>query len=222
MSESTEADVLQALLPQLEEEGYTVYLHPNRPLIPSFLKGYAPDAIALRPDKNLAIEIALRQTDDNKERIQRIARMFQGQDKWELRVYWGGPTSPHAPLRVQTPEEIEARIAQLRVLGDKGHLEPALLLAWATFEALARATLSREFERPQTPGRIVEILAREGYVTPTEADQLRRLSDKRNKLVHGELQVRVSKEEIAAFEEVLNTLLAQVHQTSSTRHQSTA
>lgn len=215
MSESTEADVLQALLPRLEEEGYAVYLHPNRLLVPPFLKDYAPDAIALRADKSLAIEIVLRQTSDNKERLQRIARLFEGQDKWELRVYWGGPTDTRIPLQIQTPEVIEARIAQLRDLAAKGHLEPALLLGWAIFEALARATLSHEFERPQTPGRIVEILAREGHVTPTEADDLRRLSDKRNKLIHGELQVRVSKEEVLAFASLLDTLVGQLNEAPS-------
>jgi hypothetical protein len=46
----------------------------------------------------------------------------------------------------------------------------------------------------------------------TEADHLRRLSDKRNKLIHGELQVRVSKEEIRAFAQVLDTLVDQLDQ----------
>jgi uncharacterized protein YutE (UPF0331/DUF86 family) len=211
MSENTEADVLQALLPRLEEEGYAVYLHPSRPLVPPFLKEYAPDAIALRADKNLAIEIVLRQTPANKERVQRVAKLFEGQDKWELRVYWGSPTEPQNALQIQTPEAIKGRIAELRDLADKGHLEPALLLAWATFEALARATLAREFGRPQSPGRIVEILAREGHITPTEADRLRQLSDKRNKLIHGELEVRVSKEEILAFTGVLDTLVGQLN-----------
>ena len=210
MTENTEADVLQALLPQLEEEGYAVYVHPNRPLVPSFLKDYVPDVIALRPDKNIAIEVILRQTPENKERVQRIAKMFEGQDKWELRVYWGGPTEVQRSLQVQTPEAIKARIAELRDLGDKGHLGPALLLGWATFEALARATMLSEFERPQSPGRIVEILAREGHITPTEADHLRRLSDKRNKLIHGELQVRISKKEFLEFAGILDALLSQL------------
>jgi uncharacterized protein YutE (UPF0331/DUF86 family) len=178
--------------------------------VPPFFKDYVPDAIALRPDKNLAIEVILRQTADNKERVQRIAKMFEGQDKWELRVYWGSPTDIRASLQVQTPEAIKARIDELRQLGDKEHLEPALLLGWATFEALARATMSHEFRRPQSPGRIIEVLAREGYVTPTEADSLRRLSEKCNMLVHGELQVRVSKGEIQAFVGVLDALLTQL------------
>jgi hypothetical protein len=210
MIESTEADVLQALLPQLEEEGYAVYVHPNRPLVPSFLKGYVPDLIALRSDKNIAIEVIVRQTPENKERVQQIAKLFEGQDKWELRVYWGGPTEVQRSLQVQTPESIKARIAELRDLGEKGHPGPALLLGWATFEALARATMLGEFERPQSPGRIVETLAREGHITPTEADHLRRLSDKRNKLIHGELQVRISRKEILEFAGILDTLLSQL------------
>jgi uncharacterized protein YutE (UPF0331/DUF86 family) len=70
--------------------------------------------------------------------------------------------------------------------------------------------MSEEFRRPQSPGRIIEVLAREGHVTPTEADRLRRLSEKRNKLIHGELQVRVSREEIQGFVAILDTLLHQL------------
>jgi uncharacterized protein YutE (UPF0331/DUF86 family) len=89
---------------------------------------------------------------------------------------------------------------------------PSLLLAWATFEALARAVVSGEFQRPQTPGRLVQVLAQGGYLTPTEADKLRRLAEKRNKLIHGDLQVRVSKAEVKRFARVLDTMLEMVGQ----------
>ena len=67
-----------------------------------------------------------------------------------------------------------------------------------------------QFERPQTPGRLVEVLATEGFLTPTEADRLRQLVDKRNRLVHGELQIRATKAELDAFTRTLENLLDMV------------
>jgi hypothetical protein len=50
-------------------------------------------------------------------------------------------------------------------------------------------------------------LRRTGYLTPTEGDQLRRLAEKRNELIQGELQVRVSKAKVERFARVLDTML---------------
>lgn len=205
----TEAEILQALVPELEQEGYSLYVHPHRTLIPQFLGGHVPDAIALRDDKNLVIEIALRKTVERTEQIRRLSELFEGQDKWELRVYWGGPTELRATLATQRTETIRARIDEVKELRAKNFVGPALLLAWATFEALSRLLMSKEFARPQTPGRLVELLAREGYVTPTEADRLRELANKRNKLVHGELETSISDEELELFNSILDTLLNQ-------------
>lgn len=144
MSEITEADVLEALLPQLTEQGYTVYLHPTRLQLPPFFKDYQPDAIALRADKKLAIEIALRQTAEKNDQLPRIAKMFEGRpDKSELRVYWGSAIAPPEPLEVQTPETIKARIAEVRTLRGNGHPGPALLLGWATLEACSGDDVTR-------------------------------------------------------------------------------
>ena len=87
------------------------------------------------------------------------------------------------------------------------HFCPAFLLAWATFEAIARVLIPSQMQRPQTPGRLVQVLASEGYLTPTEADSLRLLADKRNKLIHGELRTRISKSEVNRIADVLSMLV---------------
>jgi REase_AHJR-like len=173
---TTEREILERVVPELEAEGYEVYLHPNRPLLPPFLAGYVPDAVALGPGKNLAVEV-VRKSPQATRKLKRIQALFEGQDKWELRVIWVAPASANESLQVQTSVTIKQRIGEVRALAAQGHLGPSLLLAWATFEALARAVVSGEFERPQTPGRLVQVLAQGGYLTPTEADELRRLAD---------------------------------------------
>jgi hypothetical protein len=43
---------------------------------------------------------------------------------------------------------------------------------------------------------------------PTEADNLRALADKRNRLIHGELDMEISKDEVERFVAILDTLLS--------------
>jgi uncharacterized protein YutE (UPF0331/DUF86 family) len=72
----------------------------------------------------------------------------------------------------------------------------ALLLAWAALEASARANAPETFSRPQSTARLVEVLANEGQITPSEADRLRDISRKRNLLAHGDFQTAVSADEV--------------------------
>jgi len=73
-----------------------------------------------------------------------------------------------------------------------------------------RALLPRKFTRPQTPGRLVEELASVGYVTPDEADLLRRLADLRNSLIHGNLLASPRSQDLAQFVAVLKSLIGRL------------
>lgn len=209
MSESMEIDVLQRLIPDLEAEGYEVYVHPKRPLIPTFLSNFQPDAVAMRADKNLIVEV-MRASQQTSKKLEQLSALIEGQENWELRVIWVEPTTTQVRLDVQNEQAIQQRIDEIGELGFGGHNGPALLTAWATFEALARAVLTPQFERPQTPGRLVQVLAAEGYLTPAEADHVRPLAQKRNRLIHGDLEVQVSDDELEKFLRVLKTMLRQI------------
>jgi uncharacterized protein YutE (UPF0331/DUF86 family) len=205
-AEATEFDVLQSLMPELEAEGYEVYLHPNRPLLPEFLRDFTPDAIALRKDKNLAIEV-MRKSPDGERKKERIADLFKGHDDWALRVVWIEPVGSAATPQSQSLSLIRTRVVEIRELARKRHFQSAFLLAWATLEAVGRVLAPAQLQRPQTPGRLIEVLAMEGYLTPTEADDLRPLIDKRNKLVHGDLKTRISESEVGRLTDILVTMI---------------
>lgn len=208
--ETIETEILDRLVPELAAEGYEVYLHPNKALRPSFLGEFSPDAIAFRSDKNLVVEV-LRKSNEASKTLSHVRSLLQGHDRWELRVVWVDPAESGNRPEVQKADAIRAHIVGVRSLTSAGHLEAALLMAWATFEALARALIATQFQRPQTPGRLVEVLAAEGYLTPTEADMLRKLAAARNRLAHGELDVQATRDELAAFAKVLQSLLPQLN-----------
>jgi len=204
-----EAAILESVLPQLQSEGFEVFAHPSTRMLPPFMHGYIPDAIALRGDRKLAIEVTS-EASQSKERLSKIQALFSGRNDWELRVYWVSPSKGPRPVERVDRRTIDHSLASIEELSQTGKTSPALLMAWATFEAIGRALLPDAFVRPQTPGRLVEVLAAEGHLTPDEADDLRRLAELRNRLIHGGLALNVSAQDIVKFLTSLKQLAALV------------
>jgi uncharacterized protein YutE (UPF0331/DUF86 family) len=207
-SPSTEAEFLRNLIPQLEEEGYEVFIQPRAPILPTFLSAFQPDLIAIGKGKNLVIEVVHSLSATSKT-LQSLAAAIKQNPGWELRVHLATPASEAPLLERQTPQAIAKGIDEVKRLIEAQHFAPALLIAWATFEALVRYLIFDKVAKPQSPGRLVQMLAQDGYVTPSEADALRALAQKRNVLIHGSLQTHVEKTELQTFLDVLERLLAQ-------------
>lgn len=202
---TSEMDLLRAVVPELEAEGYQVFLQPSGSFWPAFLQEIRPDAIALSEKKNLAIEIA-RDTSEARQHLQQLSSQIRGQPKWELRVFWVSPTASRATFTVQPLANLRERIEEAKKLLAEGHRGSALLIGWATFEAICRALMPGSFKFPQTPARLVEVISSEGYVTPDEADRIRFLAQVRNGFIHGNLDIPMDTEEIAFFIELLSKL----------------
>ncbi len=215
MAGATEADVTQRLVSQLSAEGYEVLVQPTRLATPEFLGDYRPDLIARRGDKNLIIEIK-RRASAVSQKWEEIAKRVENYPNWEFRIIWIDPSTYAVAdsLPVEESENIRKRLTELQDLIGRENTETALLLAWGVFEAAARALLPREFARAQTPGRILEVLAADGYLTPTEADDLRRLSFKRNEFIHGKLGTQVSQSELTGMISSIESLIDQVSDAS--------
>ncbi|MSO77040.1 MAG: hypothetical protein EXQ87_09040 [Alphaproteobacteria bacterium] len=205
--EAAEIAVLENIVPELEAEGFDVYTRPSPHLLPAFMHGHSPDAIALRPDKKLAIEV-LREGPQAKQRFDMAQKLLSGHDEWELRVYWISSSTIPKMIEAAPRRAIEETIETVQELARDGRAAPALLMAWATLEALGRGLLPGEFANPQTPRRLVEVLASQGYIAPSDADRLRPLAETRNRLIHGGLQKTVRTAELKSFITILKTLLS--------------
>jgi uncharacterized protein YutE (UPF0331/DUF86 family) len=193
------------LVPQLEAEGYDVYLEPSKMLVPGFLGDFRPDAVAIRQDKKLVIEII--SNGERKSPVKtNIAGLFAGQKEWEHRLIVMNPANKASNPAIQKVGVISSSVSNLNDLIENKQYSAALLLGWATFEALSRSIMPKTFARPQTPARLIQEMAMEGVVTPAEAATLRALAQKRNKLVHGDLTTKVSKSEIVRFQGILAEL----------------
>jgi uncharacterized protein YutE (UPF0331/DUF86 family) len=200
--------IIEQLVPRLEADGYSVIFEPPRQLLPPFMGSYVPDAIAVRPEKKIAIEVIV-EGEAAKSKERDLKRLFENAKDWELNVYFVRPSSRDlvSPVSVAA---IETSIRSVEKLASEGSATPALLMCWAIFEALARLLAPEKFRRPQTPGRLVETLANGGYVTPSEAEFLRQMARLRNQLVHGDLEKQVGEADVRKFLTVLSELRAQV------------
>jgi uncharacterized protein YutE (UPF0331/DUF86 family) len=203
---ATESDFLQNYVSELEEQGYEVFIQPQSPILPSFLKGFRPDIIARRDGKSVVVQI-VRKSEVRQKTLAEMATLIQANPGWEMRIVVVNPTSDVSALSKQPLEAIQQSADEVNKLRESGHSRAALLMAWSTFEALARLTLPLTFARPQSPGRLVQLLAQEGYVTPTEADVLRTLAEKRNLLIHGNVRTHVSEADLESFAVILKNLM---------------
>ena len=201
--------LLVGILRDLEAAGYEVHTDSLADRLPPFAGGWRPDAIALGKPTNLAIEVKLEGA-PAKSVSEDLRRRFDADPDWDLRVYYARPKAAAEPVDPVPVESIDVSIREVEELNARGQSQLALLRAWATLEALGRVLLPGEFERAQAPGRLVEILAFEGNVTPTEADLLRNLVGRRNRFIHGSLDVEVDPCDLARFAETLKELRGQL------------
>lgn len=185
-----EAAALDLLLPSLKEEGFEVFLHPDDGMLPSFMRGLRPDAIAVRHDKKLAVEVVTGEA-GSRGKLNRLQDALDGQSDWELRVYLASALPEDQPVPRQEDAQVRRSVAEVERLLESGFHQPALLQGWAAFEAAVRANAPGSFERPQTSGRLVEKLASDGIVLPDDADRLREASRIRNRVAHGDLSAAV-------------------------------
>lgn len=210
MTEMTsEEQVLQREIARLESEGYDVFVHPRAPLVPDFLGDFVPDAVATGKGKKIVLEVAKPSTRKS-EKLKDVAARFAQQREWELKVLFVAPTSSGTTLPVQSRQAIEDALSEIERLREVKALRAAFLLAWATFEAEGRASIEGRFDRAQTPGRLVEVLSQEGLLTPNEADEMRALSEKRNRLIHGDLGVEINADDLRRLIGTLRQLSASV------------
>ncbi|WP_254070348.1 hypothetical protein [Acidisphaera sp. L21] len=206
-SSQREDAVFQAVVPQLEAEGFSVFLHPSASMLPAFLQGYRPDAIAYKGDRKMAIEITARTQNDG-SKLKRLREALQAHPEWELQVFYAPPLRNEDAIPASSRETIEEHLQRIEGSLEAMGTTAALLLAWATFEAAARRLVPDGFAQPQSPSRLIEVLASQGYVTPDEADTLRGLIQIRNAAAHGRLDLTTTRSQVEDLVGVTRTILA--------------
>lgn len=207
MTSSSASEVLEAETRRLAQRGYTIYRGASG-LVPPPLEMFTPDAIAVGRDPKYLIEV-VREGPETLEKLQALRHQIAKMPDWELLVVLDrGVRSPE--LRPATMEQIKEALHSVQKVVSAGEAASGLLLSWGVFEALSRKLIPEEFARAQSPGRLIQILASEGYLIPSEERLLRRLAKARNAIIHGELSEGVGPAEVKEFAGILTGLLQRI------------
>lgn len=198
-----DADILKLAATSLEADGYTVLLEPSASILPDPLKGLQPDGIAIGKKPFLVIELT-REGAQSLARVQKLHDAIRGDSEWQLHLlFTGGKPSEMDTLPLAYIKDTVHNIEGVA----KEDARPALLMCWAYLEALARSLEPKSLSRPQSAIRVVEQLASLGYVGPADAAFLREMSEKRNKLAHGQLTIVVAQSEVAQFIRIIDDII---------------
>lgn len=206
-SMETESAILERVKSNLSAEGFDVVLYPSALQLPHFLQKLKPDAIASRGAENLVIEVLSRSSGTD-HKVRRYREALAGQDGWTLRTVWTSGNSVPPKLDIPSKALLEERLTSIQQLIDGQNFDAAMLLGWATLEGAGRNLIPSAVQRPQTPRRLVEQLEKFGLVTSLEGKYLREISELRNRLIHGDLAVKVSNSQAIALVGVLRRLLS--------------
>ncbi|WP_444461075.1 hypothetical protein [Rhodobacter capsulatus] len=185
-------------------QGFQVFIQPSGKLLPDFLQRYRPDALLLKEDDKVLVEVVRKGQPHAEARVRRLKELIADQSEWRLEVVYSGE-NVLAVRRVA----LESILETLGSAEDLLTKEPraSLLLFWASLEATARNLFPNQTSRPQSPGRIIELLAGSGEVTPSEAQSLRQLMDLRNRVIHGELNAVVKPSDIKPMLQLVRQIL---------------
>jgi hypothetical protein len=205
LARHTEFEILEATARTLEEQGYDVIREPSPSLLPETLRAMRPDAIAIGRDPKLVVEVA-QETAHDANRVAKLQQALKLTPEWKLHLVVGFATaSPDVAMIDLT--DISKTLDRAEKLAAQ-ESQAALLMAWAALEALARTIMPKDFARPQSPGRIIERMASEGIVTPSEAAFMRHMAATRNTYIHGGLGEAISEPDVIRFLGIVRGLIS--------------
>jgi len=219
-SQAWEMGVLHNLRGIYEGRGMRFYINPSPDLIPGFLGGFRPDAIAISPDgTGVVLEVKSYRTPTTQRQMDELKRRVSSEDGWQLEVIYTNPATDETNVIAKpTADQIESRLDEVERLEQAGYHGPAFLTAWAVLESLARlATPPGSTAQTISLGaiQVVQKLAELGYLENEEASGLRALAKVRNAVVHGDLSVNVSAAQVKPFLEQLKALRSEIVRSTS-------
>lgn len=202
-SRETQAALLSATVRRLTEQGYDVVVEPSPSMLPPGLQKWRPDAVALGKEPKLMVEIAS-ESARAATRIADLQKALRSEPGWKLHLVLDRASDAPSVARA-TDQQIDEVLENARRVAEVD-ARAGLLMAWAAFEALSRANRPDHFVRPQSPGRLIEQLAFEGEVLPSDTHFLRSMANRRNAFIHGDFLQSVSNADVERFISLLNAL----------------
>mgnify|MGYP000969134003 CR=1 FL=1 len=187
-------------------KGYNYIAYPSQDLLPTFMQGFRPHAIALSDAKNIAIQVIPRGGPTQSDEMANTQTLFKGRTDWEFRVF-SAEAAIEDQIFAPTRAQIEAQLADVESLLASGQARAALLMAWSAIEAVARKTGADYPLTYRSPSEALHALAHMGFLENARVAALMELLRLRNRVAHGDLTVPVRPEEVRPVLDAARTAL---------------
>lgn len=212
-----ELAILSLLREKYELEGYEFFEYPPSQMLPEFVGTYTPDAVAIRDDKRIAIEIKLQRSPSNEREVRELSHLFSNTSNWTFTTYYYSDFRIDEPLfDTESIDEIRSKLVIVEHIAQMGFISEAFTLTWPLLEAAYRATpltLPRNYRaRPISPSKLVSALEEHGLIPYEKAAILRQMVKKRNALAHGATTTVISREELEYLSDAVKIVLDEIEQ----------
>ncbi len=205
--------LLDRIRESYERQGYEFFANPTGDLLPAFLRGYSPDAIALKSDDRIIIELKVSNHPSWGEQLSKLADCVKGQPGWHIKVHSALPRAEDSlDIQTQNPAIIRSRLQEIEGLALTGQSRAAFVMGWSVLEAITRDLASERglnAGKPFSSGGLVQFLEMQGMIDDRAGHLLRQQAHLRNLVVHGDLSAEVSPEAVTGLVSLIGDLLAQ-------------
>jgi len=184
--------------------GYDVVEQPRGDSLPPFLRGFAPDLIAMKDDDRAVVEIKTAEGLRGSNEIKELAAAIDAHAGWRFELISLGTRKDAASAGV-SEDSLEQLLASPLTAYDSGRRDLALIYLVSVLDELVRdvAVRYRIKGRDRSARAVISELAFQGIIDGATADVLDRAWDRRNAIVHGRIEV-----ESPSRDEVLRVVAA--------------
>lgn len=200
---------------EYERKGFEFSAHPGAQLLPAFLKGYAPDALARKGQKNVVIGIMPpNPSEQQRKRLSYFADIVKQHRGWDFHLYFAKESRELLDaLKEPNQQELLSEIKRARDVAANSEPRAALVYAWGLLEAATRRLVLNErrgASRRYLPSSVIEALVADDYISDEQSAELSRIAGERNLIAHGFTKVDVSKADIDFLLATIESLVSNI------------
>lgn len=215
----TERELLLKLAEEYQRKGYQVAFEPGTEDLPSFLKRFRPNMIAVGSDESVVVEVKSRSSvEPDAEYIRSLAQAVEEQSGWRFEFVIVSLEDRNADTKLAIAaqkqedlgrQEIESGLQSVRQIVAT-HPESAMLYAWSLTEAALRLLAKKEEIglRRFDSLYVLKELVYEGVISRSDYQVLTSMLSLRNAIAHGFKVAQLTSATICELVDVAEHLLS--------------
>jgi hypothetical protein len=211
---------LNRLADTYAKQGYQVTIHPDQQSLPPFAMGFEIEILCKRGTGGVLVAVKKDRDEVAADSsLTRYAELINAQEGWRFDLAIVEVETPN-PREIDWAEdfsekEIEKSFADAVEMMGLGFLRPAVITAWAGFEAAMRLRLRAAGERAgwgSAPRAMLNEIYSNGMINIVEFRELEALSRVRNQIAHGFTSHTPEKEAVRILCEIGSRLLEEARE----------